>query len=220
MLKKFDAIEYLVKKYVDDEELATIPIIFKDSKKMFNEYDPTQTSLSPDVYTYLDKCSYNLPVNYKIRIDVVCDNIDAQTKEKFSDAVKHHYGLKVFDNNLDLKINTRKTLFLGVLGILFVLFVYLGDYINGINEISSPPINVLREILMVTGWVFAWYAVENIIFDRRELLTRRNENIQMFNAGFIFETEKEYYKILKQEEAEVVEENEDYEEIRESFLDQ
>ena len=220
MLKKFDAIEYLVKKYVDDEELATIPIIFKDSSEMFNRYDPTRTSLAPEVYEYLDKCSYNLPIIYKIRIDVVCDNIDETTKERFIDAVKHHYGLKVFDNNIDLKANTRKSVILGIVGLIFVSIVYLTNYINSLNSISGAPIGVLREILTVTGWVFIWTAIENITFDRRELRERKKANVQLFNAEFIFETEKEYYKILKEEQAEDVKKNEDYEEIRDSFLEQ
>jgi hypothetical protein len=220
MLKKFDAVEYLVKKYVEDENHATIPIIFKDTEKMFNEYDPTRTSLAPEVYTYLDKCSYNLPVEYKIIIDVVSDNIDEKTKVRFSDAVKHHYGLKVFDNNIDLRAISRKSNILGILGLLFVLFVYLGDLIRPGSMVAGTTVNILREILTVTGWLFIWSAIEAIVFDRRELKTRRNENIQMFNAKFIFETESEYYKILEKEQAESVEKNEEYEEIRESFLEQ
>jgi hypothetical protein len=220
MPKKFDAINYLVKKYVDDEELATIPIIFKNTDEMFNKYDPTKTSLSPEVYTYLDKCSYNLPINYKIRIDVVSNNIDKETKNRFSDAVKHHYGLKVFDNNIDLKAISRKANILGAFGLLFVLFVYLGDHAKSLGGIPSTPINVLIEILTVTGWVFVWSAIESMLFDRKDLLTRRNENMQMFNAEFIFETEDEYYKILEEEQKEDVEKNEDYQEIMESFLDQ
>ena len=35
MVKKFDAIDYLVKKYVDDGENATIPIILNEKKDFF-----------------------------------------------------------------------------------------------------------------------------------------------------------------------------------------
>ena len=221
MLKKFDAVEYLVKKYVDDGENATIPLILKNKNDFFNSFDPTRTSMSPEVYRYLDKCSYNIPAEYKIVIDVVCNDMDEDTKIQIQDATRNHYGVKVFDNNIDIKANNRKAVVLGIMGTIFVLAVYAGDALSNIaNAIAGTTIDVLREILMVTGWVFIWSAVENIIFDRRELREHRRDNIQMLNADFIFENEKQYYKILKEEQSEDVENNEEYEEIRESFLEQ
>ncbi len=220
MLKKFDAIEYLVKKYVDDGEHATIPVYLENKDEFFNKFDPTDTSLAPEIYNYLDKCSYNIPIQYKIRIDIVCNDLDKATQVKMQDAVKNHYGVKVFDNNIDLKINNRKTLLLAIAGFLFLLFVYIGDAINPFDSAVGTAMGVFREILVVTGWVFAWYAVENVIFDRREILERRKDNVQMFNAKFLFENENEYYKILEKEQTEDVVEDEEYEEIRDSFLEQ
>ncbi len=220
MLKKFDAIEYLVKKYVDDGEHATIPVYLENKDDFFNKFDPTDTSLAPEIYEYLDKCSYNIPVQYKIRIDIVCNDLDKQTQTKMQDAVRHHYGLKVFDNDIDLKINTRKSLILAIIGTLFLAFVYLGQMIDFMNAIAGTAIGILREILVVTGWVFEWYAIEKATFDRRALIENRKDNAQLFNAKFLFENENEYYKILEKEQQEDVVEAEEYEEIRDSFLDQ
>ncbi len=220
MLKKFDAIDYLVKKYVDDGKHATIPIILEDKNDFFNKYDPTDTSLAPDVSEYLDKCSYNIPAQYKIRIDIVCNDLDQEYKEKMKDALKNHYGVLVFDNNIDFNILYKKTIALAVIGLLFILFVYLGNLINFVNEFAGTSLDVLKEILLITGWVFLWYSVENIFFDRKKLAEKRRDNIQMMNAEVMFENENEYYKILEEEEKEDIKENEEYEEIRESFLDQ
>ena len=220
MLKKFDAIEYLVKKYVDDGEHATIPVYLENKDDFFNRFDPTDTSLAPDIYNYLDKCSYNIPVQYKIRIDIVCNDLDKETEIKMQDAVKHHYGLKVFDNNIDLKTNFKKAILLSILGLIFLAIVYLGDLIHPVNAVAGTAIGVIREILVVTGWVFEWYAIERATFDRHDLLELKKDNVQMFNAKFIFENENEYYKILEKEQAENVSQNDEYEEIRESFLEQ
>lgn len=220
MQKKFDAINYLVKKYVDDGEHATIPIILNNENDFFNKLDPTFTSLSPDIYHYLDHCSYNIPAIYKIRIDIVCNVIHEDTKEKMEAAVRNHYGLKVFDNNIDLKANNKKAFLLVFLGIFFVILAYLWDNISLVNQIVGTAVDVLKEVLIVTGWVFIWSAVENITFARRELREHKRDNIQMLNAEFLFENEKQYYKILEEEEKEKVEENEEYEEIRDSFLEQ
>ena len=220
MQKDFDAINYLVKKYVDDGEHATIPLILKTKTDFFNKYDPTHTSISPDVYNYLDKCSYNIPANYKIRIDVVCNDMDDETKNDIEEAVRNHYGLKVFDNNIDIKASNRKASVMAAFGIIFVIFAYMWDNIGLVNQIVGTAMNVLKEVLIVTGWVFIWSSIEKVTFDRRELAERRRDNIQMLNAVFLFENEKQYYKILEEEEKEKVEENEEYEEIRDSFLEQ
>ena len=220
MLKKFDAIDYLVKKYVDDGTHATIPIILEDKNDFFNKYDPTDTSLAPDIYEYLDKCSYNIPAKYKIIIDVVCNDLDDEYKDKMRDALKNHYGVQVFDNNIDFNILYKKTIVLAIIGLVFILFVYLGNLINIVNEWAGTSLEVLKEILLITGWVFLWYSVENIFFGRKQLAEKRRDNIQMMNAEVIFENEKKYYKILEEEEKENIKENKEYEEIRESFLDQ
>ncbi len=219
MIKKFDAIEYLVRKYVDDGEHATIPIILKNKNDFFNIYDPTHTSVSQDVYHYLDKCSYNIPPKYKIIIDVVCNDMDDITKVKIQEATRNHYGVKVFDNNIDLKTNNKKAAILSVIGVIIILFVYLGAHIDVNGMVADTTMSVLREVMLLNGWVFLWFAAENIVFDREKLREQKRDNVQMMNADFIFENEKEYYKILKEEEKEVVEEKEEYEEIRDSFLD-
>ena len=76
MRNKFDAVEYLVKKYVEDGENATIPVWLDNKEEFFNKYDPTDTALSPEIYDYLDHCNNFIPFQYKIEIDVVCDNLD------------------------------------------------------------------------------------------------------------------------------------------------
>ena len=221
MRKDYDAIEYLVKKYVDDGEHATIPLWLENKEEFFNPYDPTDTSINPDISSYLDKCSYNIPAQYKIRLDIVCNDLDDESKSKMKEAIINHFGVKVFDNNIDLKALNRKNATLTVMGLVFLFIVYLGEVlIPTVNKFADTTWGIIREVMLVTGWVFIWYVVENIIFDRKKLLEKRRDNLQMLNAIFLFENEQEYYKILKEEQKEDVEEKEEYEEIRDSFLDQ
>lgn len=220
MLKKFDAIDYLVKKYVDDGKHATIPVYLSNKEKFFSQYDPTDTAISSSLAEYLNRCSYNIPTNYKIVVDVVCNDLDDETKEKMSEAIKNHYGVLMFDNNIDLKDNIRKSVALFVMGLLFVFLVYVGNFAEELSIFLGTTMNILKEILTITGWVFIWYSLEKLFFERTALFRKRTENAQMFNAKVIFENEKEYYKILEKESKEVVQENKDYEEIRESFLEQ
>lgn len=188
MIKKFNAVEYLVNKYVEGE-YAIIPIRLENKNDFFNKHDPTQTTLSPDISDYIDKCSYNIPVKFKIKLKVICDEIDDETKEKMSDAVRNHYGLIVFDKNIDLKANTYKTLWLLICGIVFLAFVYMFDTNQNVVRWLASGESILKEVLLVTGWFFVWEAVENFVSNRRSLRIDKINNRQMLNAEVIFEKE-------------------------------
>lgn len=188
MIKKFDAVDYLVNKYVEGD-YAIIPIKIENKNDFFNEYDPTQTMLSPKISEYIDECSYNIPIKFKIKLKIICNELDEETKEKMCNAVRNHYGLIVFDKNVDLRLNTYKTIWLLLCGIIFLGFVYMIETNgNKINFFDSGE-SILKEILLVTGWFFVWEAVENFVSDRRILRIDKINNRQMLNAELIFEKE-------------------------------
>ena len=187
-MKKFNAVEYLVDKYVDGE-YAIIPVKLENKDDFFDQYDPIQTKLSPDVANYIDACSYNIPIKFKIKLDIICPDLNEETKEKMQDAVRNHYGLIVFDKNLDLRTNTYKTLWLLLCGIAFLAIVYSLEYSTTKLSIFVSGESILREVLLVTGWFFVWEAVENFVSNRRKLRVDKINNKQMFNAEIIFEKE-------------------------------
>ncbi len=194
MIKKFDAIDYLVKKYVDDGEHATIPIILNDKSDFFNKYDPTHTTLAPDVYHYLDKCADNIPLEYKIRVEVVCDNLDEDTKIKMEKALSNNYGVNVFNNDLDLNESSRKSLVLAILGLIILWIMTLGDSLNMVGQYLKVTKEVINEIFTITGWVFIWASLENIVFKNRKIIEKKKDNIQMLNAEMTFVSKNDYYK--------------------------
>ena len=188
MIKKFDAVKYLVDTYVEGE-YAIIPIKLENKKDFFNQHDPTQTTLSPEIYDYIDKCSYNIPIKFKIKLKIICDEIDGETKQKMRNAVRNHYGLIVFDKNIDLKTNTYKTIWLLLWGILFLWLAYMVDVEESVIKMLVSGESVLKEILLVAGWFFVWETVENFVSKRRALRIDKINNRQKLNSELIFEKE-------------------------------
>lgn len=188
MIKKFNAVEYLVEKYVEGE-YAIIPIKLDSPDEIFNKYDPTQTTLAPDVYHYIDRCVYNIPIKFKVKLKIICDNVTEETKEKMSNAVRNHYGLIVYDKNLDLKTNTYKTIWLLICGIFFLAFMYMFNVDNSRISWLVSGESIFKEILLVAGWFFIWEAVENFVSNRRNLRIDKVNNRQMLNAELFFEEE-------------------------------
>ena len=186
--KKFNAVDYLVKKYVDGME-ATIPIQMEHAEDFFEKHDPTQTVISPVISDYIDRCVYHIPVRFKVKLKIICQDMTEEMQEKIADAVRNHYGLIVFDKNVDLKTNTYKTLWLLLWGIFFLALFYA---VGGDGKVTIPFIGgegVWSEVLLVIAWFFVWEAVENFVSDRRRLRIEKKNNRQMLEADFIFEKE-------------------------------
>lgn len=186
MGKKFNAIDYLVDKYVEGDS-AIIPIQLKKADDFFNMHDPTQTTLSPDISEYIDKCVYHIPVRFKVKLKIICKNVNEEMQKKMANAVRNHYGLIIFDKNLDLRTNTYKTIWLLLCGIFFLAVVYMMNSDGKILLPFSGGETVLSEILLVAGWFFVWEAVENFVSNRRALRIEKSNNKQMFNADVFFE---------------------------------
>ena len=210
-IKRFNAVEYLVQKYVEGE-YAIIPVQLKNAEEFFTPQDPTQTTLNPVISSYIDRCVYNIPVRFKIKLNIISElTISEEMQIKMQNAVKNHYGLIVYDKNLDLRINTYKTLWLLFCGIFFLALVYAASLNIKLPGIFDSGQNILKEILLVTGWFFVWEAVENFVSNRRKLSIDKLNNKQMLNSEFLFETKKVYDEIIR------IENLDDSEESREAF---
>lgn len=200
MPKKFNAVEYLVQKYVEGE-YATIPIKIKKPEDFYARLDPTQTSLAPEISNYIDRCSYHIPVKFKIKLKVICDmEISKEEQEKMQDVVRNHYGVIVFDKGLDLRSNTYKSIWLLLWGIFFLSLIYFTGFEMKLSRLFESGESILKEILLVAGWFFVWEAVENFVSDRRILRIDKINNQQMLNAELVFEKKMEEIKIKPTEE--------------------
>jgi len=200
MPKKFNAVEYLVQKYVEGE-YAIIPIKIKKAEDFFTRFDPTQTSLAPEISGYIDRCSYNIPVRFKIKLKVICnEEISEEIKERMQNAVRNHYGLIVFDKGLDLRTNTYKSAWLLLWGIFFLALIYFMGSGTELLTFFGGGESILKEVLLVTGWFFVWEAVENFVSNRRTLRIDKINNQQMLNAELIFENKLEEMKLKPEEE--------------------
>ena len=120
MPKKFNAVEYLVQKYVEGE-YAIIPIKIKRPEDFYTRLDPTKTSLAPEISSYIDRCSYHIPVRFKIKLKVICDmEITKEEQEVMDFGTKVHEVLEQMDfknpnsylENLDETIKEKIMYFL------------------------------------------------------------------------------------------------------------
>lgn len=179
---RFNAKDYLKKKYISGE-WAIVPVTLKSKEEFYNKYDATCCTISTDLCRYIDSCVYNIPLKYKIKLQIDCPDLTEEDKETMIDAVKTHYGLIIYDKEIDLKTNAYKTAELMILGLIVLAVVYI-----------FPLISYMQEVLMIAGWFAIWEAVDNYVYDRKKLKTDKENNIQMIESKLEFvctETTKE-----------------------------
>lgn len=173
---KFNAKDYLKKKYINGE-WAIVPITLKSKEEFYNKYDATCCTISTDLCRYIDSCVYNIPLKYKIKLQIDCPDLTEEDKKTMEQAVKTHYGLIIYDNEIDLKTNAYKTSELMILGLIVLAVVYMfPNYI----------ISYMQEVLMIAGWFAVWEAVDNYVYDRKKLKTDKENNIQMIESKLEF----------------------------------
>lgn len=124
---------------------------FEDSTSKFNN-----NTLNEELSNYIFKeCTgINLKNNIIIRIKPEFNITDIQ-KEKLVDMIRANYGLDISENLIHVKYENVKKLLLMIFGIIFVLLSEL---------ITLDYIFIIKEVLLIIGWVGIWEAVYSLIF--------------------------------------------------------
>lgn len=178
---KFDARSFLHEKYIDGE-FAVIPIQVESVNEFYDKFDTSKNTLSPDLANYIDKCAYNIPINYKLILKISCPSLTDNDKSEIERLIKIHYGLIIHDKELDLRINEFDVLWLFALGAGVLSIGYFFSL-----QIQS----FMKEILLITGWFAIWESVDKFVLGRRKIRIERRNNIQLFNTEISYVENKE-----------------------------
>jgi len=162
--------QYLEDEYLDENNNAVIRI---NAYEGIGWYDPlsigNQVSLNQDIYDFIDRKAYYIPIRYPIIIQF--ENVDLNEKEQnhITSLIKEHYTLILKDKRIDLQFNFITILTLFVLGII-LLIVYFTLNTAELGDVFS-------EILSIAASFALWEAVDYYLLERRKIASER------FNAG-------------------------------------
>ncbi len=176
--------------YNPETQAYIIKVSIKQYTHIFNDLDPAplkRRDLNQDLLNYLDDCSFDIPLGYKVNIQFVADMaIKDEVKEKRVVAgLKTYFGFLLLTLKRDINLAYKKCLLYIVNS--FVL-LFLSFYINSGLFLNSILLDTLIEGLSIGGWVFLWEAIALVVFKNHDTRNRyrKYERLEQAAVDFIY----------------------------------
>lgn len=161
---------YLEKEYLDEDNNAVIYVNAYDGIEWFDKLSiGNQVALNQDIYDFIDRKAYYIPIRYPIIIQFVNVDLNEKEQNQIIRLIKEHYTSILNDKRIDLHFNFITILSLFTLGII-LLIIYFTINMAEVGEIIS-------EVLSIAASFALWEAVDYFLLERKDISKER------LNAG-------------------------------------
>lgn len=148
---------FIKEKYIDEDNIANIHI-YANKDSIFNSFsDPSSPDISEEIFNYIEKESYYIPIEYKLRI-VIHSEEDLQ-EDLIEKKIKEHYWNIVQDKEEELKTNRITSIILFLIGLFFLSLYFVFINIPKTKELFN-------EIFSIIGSFAVWESVDYSLISR------------------------------------------------------
>ena len=164
-----------------------IEILLERYLYLFNEWDNSsfkRRDMDADLISFLDDCALEIPPSYGIELAFgLTEDLKSEKQEEMVvTGLRNHYRrmLEVEQRELGY-LKRRMLLNMGIAFVLLFAATLLGEGVEG-----GPLLKTLVEGFFVGGWVFAWTAIDNFAFKRRDMVRKANNLDRLLKAPVRF----------------------------------
>lgn len=187
MASKTDKYIFDLYRFVSDEKAFAFDISITDYEHIFNQMDPSpfrKRDLAPDLLSYLDQCSTDIPPKYNILIyfNLSLQSPDAHREKEVISGVKNNFLYNVNYYEKQIQRACKKAL-------IYVFLSFCGITLNTLMQgvfASNLFIGFLREGLLVGGWVFLWEAFSMLFIQLDDVYQSLRVFKRLLNSKIIF----------------------------------
>jgi hypothetical protein len=146
-----------------------IEVRIKVAQQLFDSRDPApfrDRDLDDDFVEYVVDSARELPRSAPIKLVIYVDAPEAKDlpKKSICDAIYNFFDYQAERQRLDLKsFMSRAQVFLAIGLVILALCLAVSQNIAGVNSLGS--FNLLREGVIIFGWVSIWKPIELILYD-------------------------------------------------------
>lgn len=180
---KYSEKDFVEKNYMRDGK-AVIPIKIKKLDDLYMKHDYLKLDLSDEVFDYIEEIAYLIPRETDIVLEIhYSDEISEKQQERIRKVFRSNYGSDIDDIDYDIRHHNYRAISLFVIGAIFIFLSLV------LNSLTSYLAEFASEFCIITGWVFIWDMVEAISIKRSELISKRLNKLQLYDAeiAFIFD---------------------------------
>ena len=101
--------------------------------------------------------------------------ISQNQQQRIKKVFKSNYGSDIDDIDYKARIHNYKAIILFLFGAFFIF-----------NNLSFNLAGFIAEFFMISGWVFIWDIVETLSTRRSDLISKRINKLQLYDADITF----------------------------------
>lgn len=177
---KYSEQDYIEKNYIKDGK-AVIPIKIKKLDDLYMKHDYLKLDLADEVFDYIEEVAYLIPRNTDIVLEIhYNDEISEKKQDRIRKVFKSNYGSDIDDIDYDISHHNSNAILFFLVGTIFIFLSFLS------SSVTSFVANFITEFLSITGWVFIWEMIETIAIQRSELISKRLNKLQLYDAEITF----------------------------------
>jgi len=152
--------EFAKDKYIDEEGFANIHI-YVDSIDLYNPLsNPNNPDLSEEIFEYIEKESYFIPVDYPLRV-IIHSSMDLDNA-KIEEKLKEYYWKQLADKDDDLKKNSVVSIILFAIGLVLLSAFFI---LQSIPEVTD----LFNEVFSIIGSFAIWESADCFLLNRSRL---------------------------------------------------
>ena len=172
--------DFVKKNYIKDGK-AVIPIKINKLDDLYMKHDYLKLDLSDHVFDYIEEVAYAIPRNIDIVLEVhYHDEISENQQKRIKKVFKSNYGSDIDDIDYDVRMHNYRAILYFIFGTFFIFLSFI------FNNLSFSLAGFIAEFFMISGWVFIWDIVETLSTRRSDLISKRINKLQLYDADITF----------------------------------
>ncbi|MGE0633418.1 MAG: hypothetical protein AB7O96_13485 [Pseudobdellovibrionaceae bacterium] len=163
-------------RYKHSEGKRWIEVRVKSSQQLFDARDPApfrERDLDDDFVEYILSSVREFALSSSLKIVIYVEEIETKDlpKDSIREAIRGYFAYQIDLQRGDLKTFMKRAQLFLLIGLL-VLVSCIGVAQSLVIPIPPGPIGILREGIVIFGWVSIWKPIELILFDWYPLLEK------------------------------------------------
>ncbi|MDF2542944.1 MAG: hypothetical protein K0S47_2662 [Herbinix sp.] len=170
-----------------------IEVLLDDFDDVYDEWDPApfkKRFIEEEFNDFIITSAEDIPAKHNIIIALYLpeNKKDLEKEQAVVSAYRNFYAYATAKENKSSVSLRKKNIYYFILSMFLLGISYLY-----LSETENIFLNIVREGLFIGGWVFLWEVITNIFIISREISSRRNLYLRLYESEirFVYQSDRQ-----------------------------